>query len=141
MTLRIRLQFPDCGSSNGCFPSVLYPSLLDDACAHIYTSFSYTQIDAAPFKAWYQTHYGVALGKKKAGKEGDAAPEVTKQSKHVKAKLAARQATRELSPELSDVRTLSPSITPIFSTRCHGTVRTQMILILFARKSKGIPRF
>merc|ERR1712146_154415 len=51
------------------------------------------QIDATPFRQWYKQHYGVDLGKKK--KDTDANEEV-KQSKHVVAKLAARNKTRHL---------------------------------------------
>merc|ERR1719277_1734230 len=47
------------------------------------------QIDATPFKQWYSKHFGVELGKKKAG---DAKTEQEKKSGHVKAKLAGRAA-------------------------------------------------
>lgn len=47
------------------------------------------QIDAGPFAQWYTRHYGITLGKKKAGKEG---AEEVKKSGHVKAKLAHRAA-------------------------------------------------
>ena len=49
------------------------------------------QIDAAPFRQWYQQHYGVEVGLKKGvstKKEGEAA--IAAQSTHVKRKLAAR---------------------------------------------------
>merc|ERR1711907_589890 len=52
------------------------------------------QIDAAPFKQWYEQHYGIKIGKKK----GD--DEERKCSKHVERKLKKRQATRVLSKEL-----------------------------------------
>jgi small subunit ribosomal protein S8e len=51
------------------------------------------QIDATPFRQWYLKHYGVDLSKKTPGA---AAAEPVKQSGHVKAKLAARNTTREL---------------------------------------------
>eukprot|EP00939_MAST-03C_sp_MAST-3C-sp1_P000715 g715.t1 len=59
-------------------------------------------VDAAPFKAWYQTHYGVALGKKKAKKDGET-EEVVKQSKNVQKKIAKRNKDRELNSELADL--------------------------------------
>nr|CAB3484212.1 unnamed protein product [Digitaria exilis] len=59
------------------------------------------QVDAAPFKQWYLTHYGVDIGRKKKapaakkdaaeGQEGEAAAEVTKKSNHVQRKLEKRQ--------------------------------------------------
>jgi len=44
------------------------------------------QIDATPFKQWFETHYGIALGKKKATGE----EEETKKSRKVERKLAQR---------------------------------------------------
>ena len=47
------------------------------------------QIDAAPFRQWYESHYGAAIGRRrqKAGEE-----EKEKKSKGVEAKLAKRHA-------------------------------------------------
>merc|ERR1711981_457165 len=59
------------------------------------------QVDATPFKQWYKQHYGVDLSKKKTAKEGEA-DETVKQSKHVQAKLAARNKTRVLGPALAE---------------------------------------
>merc|ERR1712010_45483 len=50
------------------------------------------QIDATPFRQWYEAHYGVAMGKKK--KETEEVKEEKKQSKSVKDKHAKRQETR-----------------------------------------------
>merc|ERR1712196_736679 len=49
------------------------------------------QIDATPFRQWYEAHYGVYLGKKKF--KG-------KKSAGVQAKLAKRNETRVIQPEL-----------------------------------------
>merc|ERR1712023_222658 len=49
------------------------------------------QIDAAPFKQWYEQFYGVKIGKKKAADE-----EREKASNHVERKIKKRQATRVL---------------------------------------------
>jgi len=64
------------------------------------------QVDAAPFKQWYLTHYGVDIGRKKKapaakkdaaeGQEGEAAAEETKKSNHVQRKLEKRQQGRTL---------------------------------------------
>ena len=56
------------------------------------------QIDATPFRQWYEAHYGVAVGKKKK-KEEDA--EKKKGSKPVLAKIAARQEGRVLDPNVN----------------------------------------
>ncbi|XP_010519957.1 PREDICTED: 40S ribosomal protein S8-1 [Tarenaya hassleriana] len=72
------------------------------------------QVDAAPFKQWYLSHYGVEVGRKKktsatsGKKEGDegedaaAAPEETKKSNHVLRKLEKRQSNRSLDPHIED---------------------------------------
>merc|ERR1712046_65080 len=52
------------------------------------------QIDAAPFKQWYEQHYGIKIGKKKADEED------RKVSNHVQRKLKKRQGTRVLAKEL-----------------------------------------
>merc|ERR1712232_289375 len=57
------------------------------------------QIDALPFKQWYSQHYGVDLGKKKAGQHKE---EEAKKSGHVKAKLAHRAAGQKLDVALED---------------------------------------
>merc|ERR1719450_954882 len=51
------------------------------------------QIDATPFRQWYESHYGVPVGKKHLKKkEGEEEKkEETKKSKSVTKKLAARQ--------------------------------------------------
>lgn len=61
-------------------------------------------IDASPFKTWYQSHYGVEVGKKKAKKAAPAAEakEEVKKSDHVQRKIKARQATRTLSSAIED---------------------------------------
>lgn len=58
------------------------------------------QVDAAPFKQWYQTHYGVEIGAKRRG--AAAAAEETKRSNHVLRKLKERSKTRELDQLLDD---------------------------------------
>lgn len=69
------------------------------------------QVDAAPFKQWYLTHYGVEIGRKKktvaaAKKEAEegeaAAAEEVKKSKHVERKLEKRQQTRKLDQHIEE---------------------------------------
>jgi small subunit ribosomal protein S8e len=55
------------------------------------------QIDAAPFKQWYQQHYGVEVGIKKKG--GAAA---ATQSNHLKRKLKQRGQGRKLDQLMED---------------------------------------
>ncbi|PRP85435.1 component of cytosolic 80S ribosome and 40S small subunit [Planoprotostelium fungivorum] len=63
---------------------------------------SIVQIDATPFKQWYEQHYGVTLGKKKSVKEGDAAPEETKKGKRAEKLHKERAAERSLDSALED---------------------------------------
>merc|ERR1712146_613708 len=54
------------------------------------------QVDAAPFKQWYEQFYGVKVGKRTA-KDKDEERSI---SNHVERKLKKRQATRVLAKEL-----------------------------------------
>ena len=58
---------------------------------------SIISIDANPFKAYYLQHYGVELGKKK-----EEEVQKPKQSKHLLAKLAARQKDNYIDPKVQD---------------------------------------
>merc|ERR1711887_404379 len=58
---------------------------------------SIIEIDSAPFRQWYEQHYGVKIGKKK---DEDAVTESVKRSSHVTRKLAARNSTHTLSREM-----------------------------------------
>ena len=65
------------------------------------------QIDAAPFKQWYQQHYGTEVGvKKKSGAAAAAAASdaeaAAAQSSHVKRKLKARNQGHKLDVHLDD---------------------------------------
>jgi len=70
------------------------------------------QVDVAPFKQWYLTHYGVDIGRKKKaaaakkdaaeGQEGEAAAEEAKKSNHVQRKLEKRQQGRTLDPHIEE---------------------------------------
>nr|AEE63152.1 unknown [Dendroctonus ponderosae] len=59
------------------------------------TKSAIVQIDATPFRQWYENHYGQQLGKKKAGVE-----EVSKSNK-VQRKLASRSAQAEIEAAVS----------------------------------------
>eukprot|EP00999_Lentomonas_sp_LEN2_P000827 NODE_1827_length_725_cov_82.155518_g1777_i0.p1 GENE.NODE_1827_length_725_cov_82.155518_g1777_i0~~NODE_1827_length_725_cov_82.155518_g1777_i0.p1 ORF type:complete len:241 (-),score=53.18 NODE_1827_length_725_cov_82.155518_g1777_i0:1-615(-) len=60
------------------------------------------QIDATPFRQWYEAHYGSSIGRKsKAEKEGED-KEPAKQSKHLQRKLAKRREGQQLDPALSE---------------------------------------
>jgi len=61
------------------------------------------QIDATPFKQWYQQHYGVELGQKKAAAAAaEETKEETKVSNSVKRKMKERARGRKLDSLLSD---------------------------------------
>ena len=60
------------------------------------------QIDATPFRSWYEQHYGVKIGLKKKSKQSETVEEEAKKSEHVQHKHADRQKTRTLDPALDD---------------------------------------
>jgi small subunit ribosomal protein S8e len=69
------------------------------------TKSAIVQIDATPFRTFYEAFYGGTLGKSKRARQGEAAkaeaaPEEVKKSKKVERKLASRQADRKIEPAL-----------------------------------------
>merc|ERR1711892_1103498 len=61
------------------------------------------QVDATPFRQWYEAHYGTTVGRKKKKTEGEEAKveEPKSQSKSVKSKIAKRQEGRVLDSNLN----------------------------------------
>lgn len=56
------------------------------------------QVDAAPFRSWFEAHYGQSLGRRRQQKQ---TTEETKKSKSVEKKQAARTAaTSKVDPQL-----------------------------------------
>jgi len=64
------------------------------------TKSAIVQIDAAPFRQWYEAHYGQTVGKKKGPKAAAAEEEKVAKSKSVERKLAARQKTAKIESAL-----------------------------------------
>ena len=54
------------------------------------TKSAVVQIDAAPFRQWYEAHYGQPLGRRRQQKQGKETAEDAKKSKSVEKKQAAR---------------------------------------------------
>jgi len=105
------------------------------------------EVDAAPFKAWYAQHYGVDLGKKKAGAE--EAAEEKKASNHVQRKLRDRTRARALDQHLADQFALGRLYACVSSRpgqcgRCDGYVlegrELEFYLRKMAKKGKGGPK-
>merc|ERR1712087_715901 len=60
------------------------------------------QVDATPFRQWYEAHYGVLCGKKRKKEDIEKYEEDKKnQSKYVVKKLASRQEGRSLDPNIN----------------------------------------
>ncbi|KAI5800007.1 ribosomal protein S8e/ribosomal biogenesis NSA2 [Geopyxis carbonaria] len=65
------------------------------------TKAAIVQIDAAPFRQWYEAHYGLPLGKRRGAKAQEAAAaEAKPKSKSVERKLAARQVNAKVDSHL-----------------------------------------
>merc|ERR1711934_938557 len=60
------------------------------------------QVDATPFRQWYEAHYGVKIGLKKRGKKKDGDDADVKKLSRVLRKLASRQKDRVLDATLDD---------------------------------------
>ncbi|KAF6009874.1 ribosomal protein S8A [Brettanomyces bruxellensis] len=74
---------------------VYHPSSNELVRTNTLTKAAVVQIDATPFKQYYESHYGVALGKK--GKAADD----SKKSKSLQKKLAARAKFSKIEPAVS----------------------------------------
>ena len=100
------------------------------------------QVDATPFRQWYEAHYGVEVGHKKKGggkkKDGDAEADA-KKSSHVLRKVAQRQKGRTLESTLNDQFTsgrllADVSSRPGQSGRCDGYILEGPELAFYKRK-------
>mmetsp|Transcript_117564 Transcript_117564/g.332604 ORF Transcript_117564/g.332604 Transcript_117564/m.332604 type:complete len:209 (-) Transcript_117564:67-693(-) len=87
-------------------------------------------VDPTPFKAWYEQHYGVKIGVKKALRKA-AADEMAEKEKsmsnHAQRKLAERQKTRTLDPAIDEAIAAGRllccvSSRPGQSGRCDGYI-------------------
>jgi len=54
------------------------------------TKSAVVQVDAAPFRQWYEAHYGQPIGRRRQQKQGTAPTEEVKKSNSVEKKQAAR---------------------------------------------------
>lgn len=82
-------------------------------------------VDAHPFKAWYESHYGVKIGLKKSGEE--SITDVSEKSKQIQAKFKGRQANRTLEEALDKQFASGRLLAKITSRpgqtgRCDGVV-------------------
>ena len=104
---------------------------------------SIIQIDATPFRTWYESHYGVKIGAKRLKKLGaDATTEdAEKKSKHAERKLALKAKGRVLDPALDDAfssgRLLACiSSRPGQSGRCDGYILEGAELDFYSKQLK-----
>jgi small subunit ribosomal protein S8e len=100
------------------------------------------QVDAHPFKMWWETHYGAALGKKKTGKNAAEVVEEKKQSSSVKAKHEERKDLAKVDPLLEEQFTTGRlyalvSSRPGQSGRCDGYILEGRELEFYLKKIKS----
>lgn len=99
------------------------------------------QIDATPFKQWYEAHYGVEIGTKRKGKKKDQeeTTDEVKKSGHILAKLKARQKNRVLEQALDDQFSAGRLYAAVSSRpgqcgRCDGYILEGKELEFYQRK-------
>ena len=102
---------------------------------------SIIQIDATPFRTWYESHYGVKVGQKKI-KKGGATEEVAKVSDKVKEKQLERQKGRTLDTILDDGFSSGRLLACIASRpgqsgRCDGYILEGKELEFYTKKLKS----
>ena len=94
------------------------------------------QVDATPFRLFYEKKYGLPLSKRSTKKEDDAA---TTKSKSVEKKIAARKPLSKLEPSLEqqfNTGRLYAAITsrPGQSGRCDGRILEGAELAFYLKK-------
>jgi small subunit ribosomal protein S8e len=100
------------------------------------------QIDATPFRQWYESHYAITLGKKKASEEPKETEAEKKTSKAVQKKIAERAATSAIDPLLNDQFNAGRLYAVIGSRpgqsgRCDGYILEGKELEFYLRKMKS----
>merc|ERR1712080_545686 len=101
------------------------------------TKAAIVQIDATPFKQWFETHYGQTLGKKK--NQQAAAEEEVKKSRKVERKLASRSGAAAIEPAVESQFTAGRlyaaiSSRPGQSGRCDGYILEGEELAFYLRR-------
>merc|ERR1712187_1021327 len=99
------------------------------------------QIDATPFRHWYESHYGVKIGikKVKGQKEAETEAEPVKRSARRQKKLEQRQKGRKLDPLLDEQFTTGRLYASISSRpgqcgRCDGYILEGKELEFYLKK-------
>ncbi|XP_004343838.1 40S ribosomal protein S8 [Capsaspora owczarzaki ATCC 30864] len=110
---------------------------------------SIIQIDATPFRQWFEAHYGVALGRKKGAakskKEGEAEEEDVlskKRSHHAQRKIDARKPLAKIDAALEEQFSTGRlyaaiSSRPGQSGRCDGYILEGKELEFYVKKIKA----
>ncbi|MCH0628911.1 30S ribosomal protein S8e [Kocuria palustris] len=112
---------------------VYHPSNNELVRTNTLTKSAIVQIDATPFKQWFDNHYGVVLGKTKEGEEP------TKRSKKVERKLASRSGAAKIEAGVESQFTAGKlyaciSSRPGQSGRCDGYILEGEELAFYVRR-------
>lgn len=116
---------------------VYHPSNNELVRTNTLTKAAIVQIDATPFKQWFETHYGQTLGKKK--NQQAAADEEVKKSRKVERKLASRSGAAAIEPAVESQFTAGRlyaaiSSRPGQSGRCDGYILEGEELAFYLRR-------
>ncbi|KAI9320044.1 40S ribosomal protein S8 [Dichotomocladium elegans] len=102
------------------------------------------QIDATPFRQWYENHYALPIGKKKlvTSKAEEIAAAVAQKSKSVQKKFEARKANAAVDPLLDDQFSAGRLYAVIASRpgqsgRCDGYILEGKELEFYLKKIKS----
>jgi len=100
------------------------------------------QIDATPFRQWWETHYGEALGKRKSKNAAATSEDGTaKKSNHVMRKLEDRKTLAKIDQQIDDQFSTGRlyaviSSRPGQSGRCDGYILEGKELEFYLKKIK-----
>lgn len=116
---------------------VYHPSNNELVRTNTLTKAAIVQIDATPFKQWFETHYGHSLGKKK--NQQAVADEEVKKSRKVERKLASRSGAAAIESAVESQFTAGRlyaaiSSRPGQSGRCDGYILEGEELAFYLRR-------
>ncbi|CCK68675.1 40S ribosomal protein eS8 KNAG_0B02330 [Huiozyma naganishii CBS 8797] len=113
---------------------VYHPSNNELVRTNTLTKAAIVQIDAAPFKQWFEAHYGQTLGKKSAKSEEVAAPTKSTERKWA-TRAAASKIEQSVSSQFSAGRLYAAiSSRPGQSGRCDGYILEGEELAFYLRR-------
>ncbi|CCH62704.1 hypothetical protein TBLA_0I00410 [Henningerozyma blattae CBS 6284] len=114
---------------------VYHPSNNELVRTNTLTKSAIVQIDATPFRSWYEAHYGQTLGKKKNSKEDAIVPKNKKEERKFASRAASAKVEQAVESQFGAGRLYAAiSSRPGQSGRCDGYILEGEELAFYLRR-------